>query len=67
MSNNLQVEVKKNSKDGKVYAQIALCLDTDSGPSKTGKSTIVATSNGFTFLGADSNNRPVRFSINVIK
>ena len=66
MANNLQVEVKKG-KDGKVYAQIALCLDADSGPSKTGKSTMVATSNGFAFLGADSNNKPVRFSLNVIK
>lgn len=66
MSNNLEVKVAKG-KDGKQYAQIALCLDVDQGPSKTGKSVMVATSGGFMFLGVDSNNKPVKFSINVIK
>ena len=66
MANNVEVKVAK-AKDNKVYASIVLCLDADLGPSKTGKTTMVATSNGFTFLGADSNNKPVRYSLNVIK
>ena len=66
MINNLEVKVAK-AKDGKFYAQIAFCLDVDLGPSSTGKTTKVATSGGFQVIGMDSNNKPVRYSISVIK
>ena len=66
MSKGYQIEVAK-AKDGKTYVKIAFCIDADFGPSKSGKSVIVASTEGNVPVGTSTDGKMVKMGLNVYK
>jgi len=67
MSKGYKIDQAKNPKDGKQWVTVAFCLDGDFGPSKSGKTVIVATSEGNVPVGTSADGKVVRMGLNVYK